>query len=415
MKKLFLAIAILAILLLSGYFLVRKPLSIRKNTQGIELFTNGAFAEAATMFSKSVRWYSGNKEAHLNLIRSYIAVDSRDMAGKALERMKEIFPEDSEAMALEGQLLVIDEDFSSALVLLDNAVRKDTTLAFAYYYRGIARANLGDLAGAAEDYQKAQQLDISNLESLEQRAIVLGKLANYQEAISSYNQLLEQDPSNIRAFMQRGNFKLEIDDYNGAIADFTKALALDNSLGEAYFSRGGAYARNGQFEEAFQDFSQSANMNYKTNSSLFNSGKAALQLKQFKNAEEKLRPVTEDPELAADASQLMGVSSLQQSRNDRAIEWFNKTLSLNDKHRDAFYHRGVAYGLEKEYLKAIGDLEQSRKLGMNSPDLYYALGVNKIALNNFDGGCADLETAVNMGYTPAAQMRAQYCQRYMKE
>lgn len=417
MKRIFTGLAILFLILLLAFFTFRKGFSQRANETGISFYQNDQLNEAIRAFKVALRWFPKNEEAHTNLIRTYISLDESELAASALTELQKYYANDAGTILLEGQIMLLRDDFENALTVLDRALEKNDTLAHAYYFRGIARANLGDLAGAAADYKRAQELDINDLESIEQRAIIMGRLANYQEAIRDYDRLLELNPSNVQAFLNRGNFKLEIEDYEGAVADFSQTLNLDSRLAEAYFKRGGAYARKGDFEKALADFRKSIEMDYKLSSSQFNAGKAALQLNKLVEAESFLRKVAEGDSIndrTADAMQLLGVIKMMEGKYPAAIDYFSRTIAIDADHQDAFYHRGVSHGLAKDYLKAVRDLDHSRKLGKNSADLYYALGVNKIALNNFAGGCADLEVAAEMGSAQASQMQQQYCKNYMQ-
>ncbi len=46
---------------------------------------------------------------------------------------------------------------------------------------------------------------------------------------------------------------------------------------------------------------------------------------------------------------------------------------------------------------------------MKTADVYFAIGVQKVGMNNFKDGCDDLKTAAEMGNQQASELRKQYC------
>ena len=415
MKKFVLILSLVIVTLVIIFFLVKKPVSESLNNKAVELYKAGDFKAAGNEFERALQWQKSNFNARVNLVRAQLQLLEFTQAEENINTGSEIFPDSAVFVALNGQLLVQTKNYAKAILLLDQAIAKDPDMSFAYYYRGIARANQNDLEGAAEDYKKVQELDKGNIEALEQRALIMGEMSNFREAIENYSQILALDPENREALAHRGNFKLEIEDFEGAIDDFSSSLRLDPNQPEICFNRGKAYAQINSLDEAINDFQQAAKMNYKLSSSYFNTGLAYLKLNDFKNAVKSMDNAlasNPDSSRSSEIHQLLGVIYLNQNNFPSALKHFNTAIEFNKLNSTAFYNRGIAFGLQKDYLKAIDDLEISRKLGNNSADLFYALGANKIAVNNFDGGCADLKKAASLGSTSAVEMRKQYCTRY---
>jgi tetratricopeptide (TPR) repeat protein len=415
MKRIVFSLIILAVLLVLGFFLFHGKLSENANQKGIEFYNTGDFEQAMEAFKKAARFDKTNSHARINLVKTFLILKKFDHAESQLDLMDIAFTENAEILGLRGQLLTLEEKYEDAVKMLNRSIDLRNDLAFVYYYRGIAKANLDDLKGAADDYRRSQELDATNIDALEQRAIVLSQLSDFNEGIKNYNKLIELDPSNTEAYLNRGNFKMEIGDNQGAIRDYDNALKLNTKLGEAYFNRGKCYADLEEYSGALADFLNSEKHDFKQAASLYNAGLAELKLNHPGKAEEYLKLTIKydrNNQYLANAYQLLGVIRMMSADYPAAIQNFSKTLALNDAHAEAYYNRGVTYGLTGEYLKAVGDLEKSRKLGKNNADVFFALGVNKISLNNFDGGCADLKKSEEMGHSQAGQMRLQYCKNY---
>jgi len=413
MKKLwYIAIPVLLILILC---ILKNPIARKSNEKGLQYYSKSEFDKAEKYFLKAVFWKRKYQEGLINLVKCRLEQQQLERSGQTLNKLAKLSPDQAETLGLQGQLLVLLKDFQGALEKLNESIAKDSILAYTYFYRGIANANLGLLEAASADYLKAQILEKTNKKALEKRAIVLSRLNNFEAAITNYDKLIELDPSNTMAFFQRGNFKMQIGDYPGAIEDFTQTIALDNTIPEAYYNRGKSYASLEKFSEAISDFNRSAEFHFKTAGSFYNSGLASLKINNLKKAKEYLlQCITFDKmsEHTSKAYHLLGVLEMMQSNNAASIGYFNRSIKLDSTFSDAFYNRGIAFGMMKEYQKAIHDLNKCIELGNTSPDVYFARGVNKISLSNYSAGCVDLAKAEELGHLQAIAMRKQYCKQF---
>ena len=415
MKKAVLFMISILISLVVLFFLLKTPMARKNNEKGLQYFASSEFDKAQKYFTKTIVWKRNYREGWINLVKCQLEQQQIDRAQMSLSRLIGIAPDRAETLGLEGQLLVIRKDFQAALEKLNQSIARDSLLAYTYFYRGMANANLGRLEAAAADYLKAQDLDHENTEALEKRGIILSRLNNFEAAISNYDRLLELDPSNTMAFFNRGSFKMQIGNYAGAIEDFSQAITLDKAMSEAFYNRGKSFAALENYAEAILDFNRSAELNYKIAGANYNAGLASLKLNDLKGAKKCLLTcisTDKQNEHTGKAYHLLGVLEMMQNNNSASISYFNRSIELDSAFPDAYYNRGIAYGMMKEYNKAINDLNTCISLGNSSPDVYFARGVNKISLSDYAGGCADLTKAEKSGHQQAISMRKQYCKQY---
>lgn len=414
MKKILIVVVLLLGLILV-FFIGRGSLARNYNIKGLVSFNDTNFIDAEKYFSKAVFLKGNFAEAIINLIKSQLAQDELKLADENLSNLISKFPELAETLGLEGEILVLKNEYRKAIPKLTTAIESDSLLAYAYFYRAIAYANLGMLVEAANDYTQAQKKDQSNTEALKEGAIVYSKLENFNAAIQNYNLILELEPSNTLAYLQRGNFKMNIGDYTNALEDFNVALMLDSKLAEAYFNRGKSYAQTGKYILAIVDFQEASDLNFKTVGANYNSGLASLKLSKLEDARKYLElsiKLDTIEEKASQAYHLLGIISMMKQQNSASIEYFNKSIELDNSFADSYYNRGIAHGILKQYEMAIKDLEKTLQLGKTSADVYYALGIQKISLNYTDEGCKDMAKAEEMGHAKASEMRAIYCSKH---
>ena len=148
----------------------------------------------------------------------------------------------------------------------------------------------------------------------------------------------------------------------------------------------------------------------------YNAGLSALKLNDINAAGEYLmesiRADTEN-EHANKSLNLLGVIHMMQQKSKKAIDYLTRSIEIDSSFADAFYNRGIAYGMLEEYAPALKDLEKSRALGKSSADVIFAIGVQKLSLRMMEEGCADLATAAEMGYDEAVNMQNKYCKNYL--
>jgi tetratricopeptide (TPR) repeat protein len=411
MKKIFLMI-LLIIILMIAFFMIKTPLAEKNNQKALNFYKEQDFNAAEKYFKRALLWKINDPEILINLSKTLINLGKDNECEQILSKLFRKTPSNAEYYALSGQLSIRKKDYLKGLELLNKAIELDSVLSYAFHNRGIAKANLNDLTGAASDYTKAQEIDKSNVEALEMATSLYVKLENYEASIENYNKLIEINPKNIDAFFQRGTFKMKIGDYKSAINDLSQAIVLSPEFGEAYFNRGKAYAQNSNYKEAISDFEKSISKKFKLPASYFNTGLAWLSLKQPDKAKivlSKCVKTTENNEFADDAFQLLGTIELMQNNYAKSVEFFNKSITINPANINTIYNRALAYGYMKEFRKAIDDLDLCLGKGMKSGEVYYARAVQEINLQDIKGGCSDLNIAVNKGYTAASELKQIYC------
>jgi tetratricopeptide (TPR) repeat protein len=403
----------LVLLILIGFYFARKIVYGKTYSKGIETFKAQNFKEAEKYFRISLICKRKNPDALIYMAKIQFMLGKIKEAGSTVRKLSKILPNSAQYLTLNGQLAIVKKDYKSALESLNKAILTDSLLSDAYYQRGITKANLNDLIGAASDYTKAQYLDNSNLEALKYSTSLYVKLENYVAIIENYNKLLEINPYNSEAYLQRGIFKMNIGEYKNATIDFTKAIDLVPGLAEAYFNRGKSLAQNQNYLEAISDFEKSYSLNYKGSSSLYNSGLAWLKLQQPKKSKKYLEEciaIDVNNENTGKAIHLLGIIEMMQSNYINSIKYFTEAIARDSTIIDGYYNRAIAYGYIKNYQNALVDLNLCIKKGKKTADVYFARGVQKINLKDNTGGCKDLTISADMGFAQAIEYKKIYCQ-----
>lgn len=412
--KIIVGVVVLAIL---AIFLVSiKPYKEKKalesNIAGKELYLNKEFELAKVQFEKAINYNDELIDAYLNLSKTELALQEHTKALETATIVLNAEPDNAEALTISGQVKLKQEVLDDALNFFNKAIDSDSTMATAYYYRGVVHANNGNLDASLADYKKAQELDELNIEYYNSSLTVRTQLEDYSGIISDYNKLLELDPTNTEAFYMRGYYKLNLDDFEGAIADFEKAIQLDSKLGKAYYYKGLAMAKTGKLSDAATNFNSAAKNGFKLDEAYYNEALSYLQSNQPKKAKIALNnslKANPNGEKSMDALNNLGVSELMSGNFTKAVEVYTSILTKTPNNTDALFNRAAAYSELKKTNEAIIDLNQCIELNRKDANVYYLRGALLIGLNKFDDGCKDITVAIELGHPKANEIQEMYC------
>ena len=151
--------------------------------------------------------------------------------------------------------------WNSGLAIFTDVIEKYPNGPDAYYGRGIAKTELGNLKGAIADYNKAIVLHPEYAVAYGNRAGLKVQMGDASGALHDYDTAIKFDRAYFAAIMNRGQLKSQLADYRGAIADYEIAIQLnpENPLG--YHNRGAAKAKIGDYEGAITDYKKALVLN----------------------------------------------------------------------------------------------------------------------------------------------------------
>ena len=208
---------------------------------------------------------------------------------------------------------------------------------FAYYNRGAAYQNLGQLDKALADYNTAIALDPSSSEAYNNRGLFFDQIGQPEKAVADYTMSIILNRSSFVAYNNRGIAYGHMGQLDKALTDYNAAIQLNPYYHSAYLNRGAIFEKQGQYDRAIMDY----------------------------NAIIAINPND------IDAYNDRGIIYSLFGQYDRALEDFNTALSLNHDFAEAYFNRG------KLYSKA-GRSELVRADYQKACDLGYQKGCNAL-------------------------------------
>ena len=228
-----------------------------------------------------------------------------------------------------------EEDYDRAIAAFTRAIELKQDYPGAYTNRGVAYRSKGDYERAIENHDKAIELK--------------------PDCANAYFNRGDAYKNRGDAYKRKGDNYHAENDYDLAIADFTQAIERKPDFVGAYNHRGVAHRAKGDVSENESDYD--------------------LAIKDF------IKAIELDPN-NAEVHNNLGITYRKKGEIDRAIEYHNKAIECKPDFGSAYFNRGLAWLLLKEWEKAKSDLTTAKEKGAN---IIKEFGMDYESVSDFEG------------------------------
>ena len=332
---------------------------------------------------------------------------------------------DKDMFMLRGRHALSEGRYAQAIENFNVLSQLDTADYWTFFFRGIAKYNLGDLRGAKNDFDRSVRLNPVFTDGFHYRGITESRFGNYSEALSDLQRALElrpgypglyfsrgvtyflaqqfdnaikdfdryirREPKDPSAYLNRGASYLFLGDTLKAVSDYNKAIKLDRFDPEGYIRRGRLYASQGQHELAIEDMNKAIELDTANTFAYFNRAIMLYEQEKYRQAMDDLNRVLEDEPGNALTLYNRGLISAQLGAYEDALEDMDRVLNINPDNVLAYFNRAsifIEMGLYKnaleDYDRAIELYPDFAKAYMNRSYVNNLLGKYKAAKKDYD-------------------------------
>ncbi|MBF0290489.1 MAG: tetratricopeptide repeat protein, partial [SAR324 cluster bacterium] len=197
-------------------------------------------------------------------------------------------------------------------------------------------------------------------------------LQQYDQAIVNFSKSVEFNPSYSVSHLNLGTLFQNKGENETAIGHYTKAIETNPNLSSAYSRRGFLYMNLGKFEEAYKDLSIAIQLKPNDLLSYINRAKILMNVKQNELAVQDLEKIVRyknysgssfiDPAtinlFKSDAYNMLGFLAQQNGKNLDAIRLLAQSILFNSNNMPSYLNRSKLLIAEKEYERALQDLDK---------------------------------------------------------
>jgi tetratricopeptide (TPR) repeat protein len=168
-------------------------------TEGVQLFQQGRFEEAMTLFQKVIEKDPDNVDAHYNLALSLLRSGKQDEAIFFLEKIKEMKPDMMEIYLALGECYFNKDENDKAVSYFEKALEIEPNNAEVYYNLGIIHYKNDRTDDAVKNFITSKGLDPDYAPTYYQLGLAYIKNGERDKAIQNLEMFLEKDPDSPQA------------------------------------------------------------------------------------------------------------------------------------------------------------------------------------------------------------------------
>jgi protein O-mannosyl-transferase len=203
------------------------------------------------------------------------------------------------------------------------------------YNVGVAFAEAGDAAKAADYYQRAIGLNPRYTSAIINLGNLFEREGNSSQAEALYQQAISLDPRDPDAWVDIGNVYLQLGLTRQAESAYERAIVLKPNDAEAIVDLGATFQRSGDFSAAEQAYRRAIAVNPSQAVAYSDLGALFLQQGNPNAAREQLIKAIEHDSSNALAYFDLGLAYEQTGRQDLAAEMYTKALAIQPDYQHA--------------------------------------------------------------------------------
>ena len=303
---------------------------------------------------------------------------------------------DKDVFMWRGRQALSDGKFALAIENFNVLARLDTTDYWSFFFRGIAKYNLGDLRGAQTDFDTSVRLNPVFTNGFHYRAITESRFGDYdaafrdfdralelrpgqtgvyfsrgvakflarrfEEAVTDFDYYIHKEPRDPAAYMNRGACHLFMADTTRALADYNTAIRLDRNEPEGFVRRARVYASRKQYDEAVSDLDQAIALDKENAFAYFNRALIYFEMRRFNEAVADLNTVLDYEPGNALTLYNRSLIYIQVGALEEALADLDRVININPGNVLAHFNRAAVFVEMARWQDALDDYNKAIEL-----------------------------------------------------
>lgn len=334
---------------------------------------------------------------------------------------------DKDVFSWRGRKALSEGKYATAIENFNVLAKLDTTDYWTFFFRGIAKYNLGDLRGAQNDFNTSVRLNPVFTNGYHYRAITESRFGNYDaafrdyakaielrpgfeglyysrgvsyflnqqfdRAVADFNRYLRKQPKDPSAYLNRGASYLYLKDTLAALNDYNKAISLDRFDAEGYIRRGRLFASQDKIDEGLSDMDKAVSLQEDNTFARFNRALMLYEKKDYKRAMEDLNSILAIEPGNALTLYNRALINAQLGEYEAALQDFDRVANINPDNVLVYFNRASVFIEMNRYIDALEDYDKAISLYPDFAKAYLNRSYVKNLLGRSKGSKEDYQTA----------------------
>lgn len=282
------------------------------------------------------------------------------------------------------------EDYAGAADDATTAIEHNPFISDAYEVRGVARQNMGRLDEAIDDYRQSLKLKPENRGVMFNMALAQEENKDYAGAENSYAELLRAHPGYDSGYLGRAKLRLATADTVAALADIDKALEINKNATNGYVMRADIAIRSKRdYTRALDDMNEAIKLEPGYAGFFINRAFLRYNLDDYFGAMADYDYAIQLDPLNSAAHFNRGLLRAEVHDNNKAIDDFSMVLRLNPDDYKALYNRALLYREIHDYKRSNSDLNRVIEAFPTFAGAYFTRSENRRVTGDMRGAEAD--------------------------
>ena len=334
---------------------------------------------------------------------------------------------DKDMFYYRGRRALADGKYSQAIENFNVLTQLDTADYWTFFFRGIAKYNLGDIRGARQDFDRSVHINPVFTSGYHYRGITESRYGNYDQALSDLQKAIDLRPGEVGLYFSRGvtyflsqQFDKAVDDFDKyirkepkdpsaylnrgaswlflgdtlkAVSDYNKAIRLDRFDPEGYVRRGRLYASQNKYDLAIADMDKAIELDTTNTFAYFNRAIMYYEQEKYQEAMDDLNRVLRDEPGNALTLYNRGLISAQLGAYEDALDDMDRVLNINPENVLAYFNRASIFIEMGLYRNALEDYDKAIELYPDFAKAYMNRAYVKNMLGDYKASKTDYDTA----------------------
>ena len=288
------------------------------------------------------------------------------------------------------------ELYTEAINSLNTLIKADSTIAEAWFLRGLAKYNLNDFHGAQADFTKAIRHNPVFSQAYLYRGVVLSRFSRYVQAQADFDMAIDLRPNSPDGYFSRGVNHLLTQQPKQSVSDFNQVIRLQPKNVDAWINRGTAKLYDADSLGALTDYSSAIKLNPFYSDSYSKRGRLYFEMNKFNLALDDLNKSISLEKDNAISYFLRALTHNSLINNDSALIDLNKAIELSPNNALSIYNRALIFWKRGDIKLALRDFDRVAELNPENILVYFNRAVLLYEMDDFRESINDFSKAIEI-------------------